>query len=203
MALYIDDLHTVLKDDVTQADIDALREKVNTPDEFGEENPNKDALLRELETAEKILNDEKISSAVEIHNGITTKDTGRGFSGLNAWQPLGVTVAAGEKITVYVGHNTKRTGEMTNLRLIITQYHAESGGVVPGGANLRIGANEFTMPNGVSVGSESGGALYIQYQANNPNDRYSVRISGGYEVPVLDLYNVTEKMNAWKEQLLL
>lgn len=193
MALYIDDLHTVLKDDVTQADIDALREKVNTPDEFGEENPNKDALLRELETAEKILNDEKISSAVEIHNGITTKDTGRGFSGLNAWQPLGVTVAAGEKVTVYVGHNTKRTGEMTNLRLIITQYHAESGGVVPGGANLRIGANEFTMPNGVSVGSESGGALYIQYQANNPNDRYSVRISGGYEVPVLDLYNVTDE----------
>lgn len=193
MALYVDDLHTVLKDSVTQANIDALREKVNTPDEFGEENPNKDALLRELETAEKILNDEAISSAVEIHNGITTKDTGRGFSGLNAWQPLGVTAAPGDKITVYVGHNTMRTGDLTNLRLVITQYHTEADRIVLDGANLRIGANEFKLSKSVSSSAESGGALYIQYQGNNPSDRYSVRVSGGSEVPVLDLYKVTDE----------
>lgn len=33
-ALYTDNLHTVLRDDVTQKTIDALREEVNTPDEF-------------------------------------------------------------------------------------------------------------------------------------------------------------------------
>ncbi len=195
MDLYTDDLHTVLKEDVTQQIIDDLRVKVNSPDEFGEENLNKTALLRELETAEKILNDGKINSAVEIHAGITTRDTGRGFSGLNAWQPLGVSLPAGEQITVYVGHNTKKTGDNTDLRLVCTQYHSESNGVITSGANLKVGANTFTIPKGAnaSSGYEAGGALYVQYQGSNVNDRYSVRVSGGTEVPILDLYKVTDE----------
>lgn len=194
MDLYVDDLHTVLKDDVTQKTIDALREKVNTPDEFGEINPNTDALLRELETAEKILNAESISSPVEIHNGITTKDTGRGFSGLNAWQPLGVSIGIGEEVTIYVGSNKKKTGDSTDLRLIVTQYHSESGGVTLDGANLKVGANTFKLSKGSSVGAETGGALYIQYQgAANASEKYSVRVTGGSEVPFLDLYKVTDE----------
>lgn len=194
MNLYADDLHTVLKENVTQETIDVLREKVNTPDEFGEINPNTDVLLRELETAEKILNDEKLNNSVEIHNDITTNDTSRGFSGLNAWQPLGVSAGSGEKITIYVGSNTKRTGESTNLRLILTQYHAESGGVAPSGANLKVGANVITIPKtSSSIGAENGGALYVQYQGNNANEKYAVRISGGTQVPRLDLYKVTNE----------
>ncbi|MDE5937267.1 MAG: hypothetical protein K2G83_07670, partial [Ruminococcus sp.] len=200
MDLYTDDLHTVLKADVTQENIDALREKVNTPDEFGEENPNKTALLRELETAEKILNDESLNSSVEIHNTISTNDIGRGFSGLNAWQPIGISAAAGETITVYVGHNTRSTGDGTNLQLVATQYHSESGGVGKVIANLKVGANEITIPQLTSsIGAEAGGALYIQYTGNNTNDRYAVRVSGGAEVPFLDLYKVTDE-NERKER---
>lgn len=200
MDLYVDDLHTVLKDDVTQQTIDDLREKINAPDEFGEINFNQTALLAELETAEKILKDEKISSAVEIHTGISTVDVGRGFSGLNAWQPLGVSLPADEQIVVYVGHNTMKTGTLTNLRLICTQYNSESNGVITSGANLKVGANYFTIPKGAKSSSsfEAGGALYIQYQGSNANDKYSVRISGGTEVPKLDLYKITdetERMN--------
>lgn len=194
MDLYVDDLHTVLKDDVTQKTIDDLREKVNTPDEFGETNPNAPALLRELETAEKILNAESISSPVEIHNGITTKDTGRGFGGLNAWQPLGVSIGTGEEVTIYVGNSRKKTGDSTDLRLIVTQYHSESSGVTLEGANLKVGANTFKLSKSTIAGFESGGALYIQYQgASNATDRYSVRVTGGSEVPFLDLYNVTDE----------
>ncbi|MDE6020139.1 MAG: M60 family metallopeptidase [Ruminococcus sp.] len=194
MGLYVDDLHTVLKDNVTQETIDVLREKVNTPDEFGEINPNTSALLRELETAEKILNAESISSPVEIHKGITTKDTGRGFSGLNAWQPLGVSIGTGEDVTIYVGSDKKKTGDGTDLRLIVTQYHSESGGVTLDGANLKVGANTFKLTKGSSVGVENGGALYIQYQgASNASERYSVRVTGGSEVPFLDLYKVTDE----------
>lgn len=194
MNLYKDDLHTVLKENVTQKTIDNLRIQVNTPDEFGEENINKTALLRELETAEKILNDEKLNSSVEVHNGITTKDKDRGFSGLNAWQPLGVSAGSGETITIYVGSNTKRTGESTNLRLILTQYHSEANGVSPSGANLKVGANVITIPKtGSSIGIENGGALYIQYQGDNKDEKYAVRISGGTEVPKLDLYEVTDE----------
>ena len=194
MDLYVDDLHTVLKDNVTQKTIDVLREKVNIPDEFGEINPNADALLRELETAEKILNAESLSSPVEVHKGITTKDSGRGFSGLNAWQPLGVSIGTGEEVTIYVGSDKKKTGDSTDLRLIVTQYHSESGGVTLDGANLKVGANTFKLTKGTSVGVESGGALYIQYQgAVNSNERYSVRVTGGSEVPFLDLYKVTDE----------
>lgn len=194
MALYVDDLHTVLKPEVTQETIDALRIKVNTPDAFGEENPNKELLLRELETAEKILNDEKLNAPVEIHNGITTNDVNRGFTGLNAWQPLGVTAAAGEKLTIYVGHNTKRTGDSTNLQLVATQYHAESNAMSTVVGTLKVGANEITVPKiGSSVGYESGGALYVQYTGNSSSDLYSVRVSGGCAVPILDLYKVTDE----------
>lgn len=194
MDLYADDLHTVLKEDVTQETIDALREKVNAPDAFGEINPNTDALLRELETAEKILNAESISSPIEIHKEITTKDTGRGFSGLNAWQPLGVSIGTGEEVTIYVGSDKKKTGDGTDLRLIVTQYHSESGNVVLDGANLKVGANTFKLSKGSSVGVETGGALYIQYQgAANASERYSVRVTGGSEVPFLDLYKVTDE----------
>lgn len=193
MGLYADDLHTSLKEDVTQQTIDELRARINTPDEFGIENPDKEVWLRELETAEKILNDESLNSAFEPHASIMSSDTGRGFSGLNAWQPLGVTAAAGETITVYVGNPTKKTGDSTDLRLIITQYHSESGGVTTSGANLKIGANEIKIPEGSTVGFESGGALYIQYNGNNSNDRYSVRVGGGVEVPTLDLYKVTDE----------
>ncbi|MDE6088224.1 MAG: M60 family metallopeptidase [Oscillospiraceae bacterium] len=196
MNLYVDDLHTVLKDNVTQKTVDALREKINTPDEFGEENPNAEALLRELETAETILNAKFISNAVEIHTCITTKDieVNRGFSGLNAWQPLGVSIGTGEEVTIYVGSNQKKTGDSTNLRLIVTQYHSESGNVVLEGANLKVGANTFKLSKGSGVGAENGGALYIQYQgASDTSERFSVRVTGGSEVPFLDLYQVTDE----------
>ncbi|MDE5853495.1 MAG: M60 family metallopeptidase, partial [Ruminococcus sp.] len=194
MDLYVDDLHTVLKEKVNQKTIDDLREKVNTPDAFGEINPNTDALIREIETAEKILKAESLSSAVEIHKGITTKDSDRGFTGLNAWQPLGVSIGTGEEVTIYVGSDKKKTGDSTDLRLIVTQYHSESGNVVLDGANLKVGANTFKLSKGSSIGVETGGALYIQYQgASNSSERYSVRVTGGSEVPFLDLYKVTDE----------
>ncbi|MDE6788975.1 MAG: M60 family metallopeptidase [Ruminococcus sp.] len=199
MDLYVDDLHTVLKDYVTQETIDALRTKINTPDTVtGEYNPNKPALERELATAEKILNAKQISQAVVIHNGITTKDTGRNFSGLNAWQPLGVTIGTNEEVTIYVGSNTKKTGEGTDLRLICTQYNSESGGVSLDGANLLVGANTFKLTKGSMSNAEAGGALYIQYQGDsNSNVQYSVRVTGGSEVPILDLYNVEDEDERW------
>lgn len=194
MALYTDDLHMVLREDVTQETIDVLRAKVEAPDEFGEENPNKEALLRELDTAEMILNDEALNTPVEIHTGITTNDVNRGFGGLNAWQPLGIAAGAGETVTVYVGHNTKSTGDTTNLQLVATQYHAESGALSKVVATLKVGANEITVPKiGTSTGMEAGGALYVQYTGSSADDRYAVRVSGGAEVPILDLYRITDE----------
>ena len=86
-----------------------------------------------------------LSPAVEVDNKITaSKDGHLGFGGLNPWQPLGKVAYEGETIIVYVGHNTKRVGENTNLRLIATQHHAESNCPLDG-ANLKVGRNELTF----------------------------------------------------------
>lgn len=197
MNLYVDNLHTVLRDDVTQETIDELRERINEVDvRNGEINPNAEALNRELDTAEKILNAEQISTPVLIHTGITSKDVGinRKLSGLNAWQPLGVSIGTDTEVTIYVGSPSKKSGEATDLRLIATQYNSESNGVVLEGANLVVGANTFNLTKGNIAGAEAGGALYIQYQGNvNANIQYSVRVTGGTEVPMLDLYKVTDR----------
>nr|MDE7192499.1 fibronectin type III domain-containing protein [Oscillospiraceae bacterium] len=189
--LYEDDLHLVLRPDVTQETIDALRTRLNTPDAVsGELNPDIELLEKELENAEDILNCKNLGAPVYIHNTISTNDVGRGFRGLNAWQPIGVTAAAGDTVTVYVGHNTKTKGLKTNLQLVATEYHSESGAMSKTVADLKVGSNVIDIPKLWSIDEESGGALYIQYTGSNANDRYAVRVSGGVKVPVLDLYGI-------------
>lgn len=193
MSLYADDLHMELKPEVTQETIDELRTRLNTPDEIsGELNPDQALLARELQNAEEILNNKELGGIVQIYSSISTNDVNRGFGGLNAWQPIGVTAAAGESVCIYVGHNTKKTGENTNLQLIATQYHAESSSVSRFVANLKVGMNIVDIPKLQSIDAEAGGALYVQYTGNNANDRYAVRASGGAKVPRLDLYRVTD-----------
>ncbi len=198
MALYVDDLHTVLRDDVTQETIDALRDRIVLPDKRnGEYHPNKANLENELNTAEKLLNAENISKPILIHNSITTYDpTGgksRKYSGLNAWQPLGVSAGANTEITVYVGSPSKKTGDSTELKLIATQYNSESNGVILKTQALQIGANTITIPSGGIAGAEAGGALYIQHHGGDQSKvYYSVRVEGGTEVPILDLYQITD-----------
>lgn len=208
MALYQDDLHTVLRSETTtdeeiQAKIDGLRERLNTKEPVsGEYHPDKVLLEKELQTAQDILDAKDLSKPVKIHRSIITGDVGRGFAGpgLNAWQPLGVTAAAGEKLNVYVGHKDMSTGDNTRLKLVATQYHAESNGVTYYTSPvLKIGRNEINISIPTSTGeAETGGALYVKYEGGSANDDYAVRVDGGTEVPVLDLYKVTDEAEKQK-----
>lgn len=201
MALYMNDLHTELKPEVTMDTINELDKRINTVDPVSKEyHPDKANLERELETAKEILLDGNLGRTVEVHNTINTKDVGRGFGGLNAWQPLGVTVAAGEEISVYVGHNAKRTGDSTNLQLVSTQYHSEAASMSKVVATLKVGKNDITIPKLWSLNKETGGALYVQYTNNSANDRYAVRVSGGVQVPMLDLYQKMDDASAAERQ---
>ena len=166
MALYTNDLHTELKPEVTMDTINELEKRINTVDPVSKEyHPDKENLERELQTAKEILQDGNLGRTVEVYNTINTKDVGRGFGGLNAWQPLGVTAAAGEEISVYVGHNTKRTGDSTNLQLVSTQYHSEAASMFRVVATLKVGKNDITIPQLWTLQKEAGGALYVQYTA--------------------------------------
>ena len=193
MALYADDLHITLKPEVDADTIAALRTRLDTPDPVsGEKHPEYSTLLKELENAEGLL-DSQLRQTISIDPAITASaDKHVGFTGLNAWQPLGVTAHAGEQIVIYVGHNTLKTGAKTNLQLIATQYNAEVSNYQSKPITLNVGRNEITIPQIQTLDTEQGGALYIQYIGSNASDQYSVRVSGGTPIAVLDLHGVTD-----------
>ncbi|MDE5884548.1 MAG: M60 family metallopeptidase [Oscillospiraceae bacterium] len=196
-ALFADQLHSVLRDDVTVEMLDALYEEANTPDEFGNYNLDRTAVNNELDWAYKIINAEDLGDPITIHPGITNNgqhDPGRGFSGLNAWQPMGINVANNEKITIYVGSDKREYGENAELTAVVAQYHTESGKITIGSQVLKVGENDIQFAvNNRGLAQEEGGMLYIAHSGGANNSQgYSIRISGGTEVPVLDLYGVKD-----------
>ena len=208
LALYADDLHVTLRDDVDEDTIDALQTRLDTPDEVsGERNPEYDTLQRELNNARGLLQN-TFNDVVQIHTTITSKLDGHlGFTGLNSWQPLGVTAKANEELVIYVGSNNVATGSTAWIQLLATQYNAEYGQVVSKPIELKVGRNEITVPDLVSFDAEHGGALYIQFVGGSTSDQYSVRVSGGERIPVLDLYGIDdaaqrqERVTAYVEAL--
>lgn len=192
MGLYKDEMHSTLRSDVTSDTIATLEQRLETPDSVsGEKHPLYNELKLELATAKDILNNNP-SPSYEVINQITGKKDGHlGFGGLNSWQPLGKTVYAGETLVVYVGHNTKRTGDSTDLSLVMTQYHAESNSLAKSSASLKIGRNEITVPKVADKNFERGGQLYVSYNGNNAADKYAVRVLGGSDIPVLNVYKKT------------
>lgn len=203
--LFEDDTHISLKQGVTIDDITKLEERLNTPDEVsGELHYKKGILEIELANAKAILNQEALRSAVKVDTTVTkAKDGHLGFqSGLNAWQPLGITAHEGEELVVYVGRDGAKVGSNSELKLIATQFHAESGTwskeVV---SNLKVGKNEVTIPKISSMDVEHGGALYVEFTGNNDQLNMNVRVSGGTDIPVLDISNMeseSEKKEAIK-----
>ena len=188
--LFADDMHLSLKEGVTQESIDSLRARLEVKDEVsGELHPKKEILERELTTAEQILKDEALADILTIDNRVTKKADGSITfgGGLNAWQPLGVTAMAGDTVMVYVGSPEKKTGDSTNLRLIATQYHGESSAWSKTIGMLKAGINEITIPKITDLDVEQGGQLYVEYTGAQGKERYSVRVSGGHQIPTLNV----------------
>lgn len=206
-ALYADDLHLTLNEGVDEGTIEALQTRLDTPDQVsGEYHPDRDKLQRELDNARGLLS-ASLQDVVQVHTGITAQKDGHlGFTGLNAWQPLGVTAQAGEELVIYVGSNNGTTGSNASLQLVVTQYNAEYGQLSKSIA-LKIGRNEIMVPELVTFDAEHGGPLYVQYTGNNSADQYSVRVSGGEQIPVLDLYGIDDagereaRVTAYVEEL--
>ena len=199
MALYADDYHTTLREDVDQSVIDALYTRLNTPDAASNElHPNYTQLKRELDTAADLLANSSSLRPVQHVKAMGANvsgyaDNSLGFTGLNPWQPLGVTAAAGEEITIYVGNLDLQTGTNTDLYLVATQYNAESGNFMKQIGRLKVGENTFTIPAIVSKDFERGGSLYVYYAASNKTSKYGVRVAGGTTIPMLDLYGIEDE----------
>lgn len=190
--LYTDDMHTELKADVDEEKLDDLEARLEAGDENGEKHPLYDSLKLELENARKLLTDQMKDNTVQVNVGITARKDGHlGFGGLNAWQPLGKSVAQGETLIVYVGHNVRTAGQSSDLSLVVTQYHAEASAMSWQSGKLKVGRNEITVPKVTNLDMERGGQLYVVYDGNNANDKYGIRVQGGVDIPVLNIYGLT------------
>ena len=199
MGLYSDAYHTTLRTDVTRDDLNKLSDRLETPDaNSGEKHPNYTTLRRELDGAIKLFEEGGSLGEVQHVKAMGANiggyaDKSLGFTGLNPWQPLGITAAAGEEVTIYVGNPLLQMGDNTDLYLVATQHNAESGNFVQQIARLRVGENTVTIPAIVSKDFERGGSLYIYYAASNKVSDYGVRVEGGTHIPTLDVYGVDDE----------
>lgn len=193
--LFADNLYLTLREGVTEAYIEELRTQLNTVDPVsGEYHPNRALLLKELDNALGLLTTPNLEPVMDVDCSINNSLNGNmGFSGLNAWQPLGVTAHVGEQIVIYVGTPGGKPGDSTKLQLVTTQVYAESSALTGPVFNLKVGRNEITIPQIQTLMTEGGGALYIQYTGDRDADSYSVRVSGGAQIPTLNLHGITDK----------
>lgn len=192
-ALFTNDKHIALRDDVTREKVDALEARAKAVDsESGEIHPDSASLLLVLEDAYALLDGQLDKEIIDINNKVTAKSDGHldFVYGLNDFQPLGVTAQAGEALNVYVGAKDKKQGASTNLKLVFTQNHGESAQWQKEVA-LKVGPNEITVPAVSNRGSEDGGAVYVRYTGNSGAEEYSVRVTGGTKIPVLDVSGKT------------
>ena len=188
-ALFKDDLMLELNDDVTQERIDDLMKRANTIDPVNMEyHPNQEQILSDLQRAQDLLNDVKLSDTIKSLD-VGIRNAGKTIGQSNDYQALGVAVKPGDKVTIYIGSSRKDT----QFKLAITQHNAESGTAVQTySQNLVVGKNEIVIPESAfNMDYEKGGNLYLRFERNyKDGQQVQVRVSGGTEIPHLNVNNM-------------
>ncbi|MDE5977515.1 MAG: M60 family metallopeptidase, partial [Turicibacter sp.] len=192
-ALFTDDLQLELAEGVTQSTIDELTKRVNTIDPISlEYHPKQDQMLTALQRAQDLLNDVQLSDHIKtLDVGIRNLNAGQLIGQSNDYQALGAAVKPGDTITIYIGSDR----ENTQFDLAITQHNAESGTAVQTySQKLVVGKNEIVIPESAfAMDCEKGGNLYLRFAANfNDEQTVKVRVSGGTEIPHLNVYGLID-----------
>ena len=181
--LFAGELRTTLRPGVTQAQIDALRVRL----EGDERNYylNIEALADELKLAEELLNG---ASGGVVVNGVESRDGGAD-SGLyqqggSVLQPLGAAAAGKQEITIYA------TGIPAGQKLTVyaSQFNAEASAWRAEIGALSNGRNVLTVPQIGSQNTPRGGSLYLSYGGTNP-ENIRLHVRRAVDIPVLELAN--------------
>lgn len=180
--LFADELRTTLRPGAAQADVDALRRRL----ESGERNyyMHLDALADELDLAEELLRG-GASSGVVL-SGVQSRDGGadakKYSQGGSVLQPLGVAAKAGQELTVYAsGIPAGQT-----LTVYASQFNAEASAWRAAIGTLSNGRNVVTVPRIGSQNTPRGGSLYLTYGGPDP-EGVRLHIRRGTDIPVLEL----------------
>ncbi|MDB8553733.1 M60 family metallopeptidase [Turicibacter sanguinis] len=206
-ALFSDELRIALKDTVTQYQIDSLVERVNTPDSVsGEYHPNKATILKELELAQQLLDEQSLSERV-VTLDASLRD-GDGAIGItNTWQALGFVARPSvdenkqsEKISVYLGSSDQNT----RVEIAFLQAYGLPGEYISKTVTIAPGRTEITIPEIISADVEKGGAIMAKVVRGSESADIQLRISNATEIPhlnVADLINDSSKESEVKALL--
>lgn len=189
-SLFTDATHGALSAGVTKETVDQLAERLEKKDGVsGEYHPDYKMLRLALDDAYVLLENGQLDQElITVNTKVTSREDGHldFVFGLSDLQPVGITAQAGDALNVYVGAKDKVQGAETNLKLVFTQNYGESSQWKDEVA-LKVGPNVVTVPDISKRTSESGGAVYVRYEGRGSAEQYSVRVSGGTKIPVLDV----------------
>ena len=209
--LYEDEFRVKLKEGVTQEKIDDLRKRVNTMDPVSfEYNPNRANILKELETAEKLLNEVDLSNEIIELDPTITKNSNSVSLGMgNDWQSLGVVARPGkdengtsEKLIVYMGTNQSNV----KVKIGFLQTYGQPGSYISKEYQLKSGRNEIEIPTIISEDVEKGGQVMVRVEGGNQNTQVKVRVGNATQIPHLNVNNLindAEKTDEVKENIRL
>lgn len=190
-AVYTDDLHLTLRNDVDAAYLEALQTRLDTKDVIADElHPKYVQINEELAYAREILDKQNKTELIQVDQNVSTRNDGNlkfAFS-LSALQPLGISARARDELTIYVGADK---GASYGLELVFTQFHGTAY-AWQSSVRLNKGKNTIIVPDLITTTDEHGGALYLRYTNGKPtgdaaNKKIQVRVNGGYKTPFLDL----------------
>lgn len=183
-ALFSNDLHTALNNNVTMETINMLLDRVNGTN--GEFYVDKAVLKKELEVAVSILNGKPIQNIITVEQGRdASKDGNKGFSyTLNDLQPIGITAKPKDNVLVYVDTN----GESQIPKLVVTQYFAEYSSWQTE-IELKQGRNAISIPQLGNGATPRGGSIYVQYKGASRDVK--INVIGGSDMPILSLPGFT------------
>ena len=199
-SLFKDDLMLELSDGVTQEKIDELVKRAKTIDPVNMEyHPNQTQILSDLQRAQDLLNDINLNDKIiTLDPGI--RNDGKTIGQSNSSQALGVAVKPGDKVNIYIGSSRKDT----KFTLKISQHYGESGTAVQTySQKLSVGKNEITIPESAfDMDYEKGGNLYLEFASGYADGQVvQVRVSGGTEIPHLNLNNIISDETKAKEAI--
>lgn len=189
-ALFADNLHTTLADGVTQADITALRARLNS----NEKNYylNTTTLADELTLAEELLSGQSKGVMIDgIRSRSNSDDSAKYGQSGSELQAIGAAAKANQEITVFA----EGIPDGETVTVYAAQYNAEVSAWIAEMGTLHNGRNILSVPKIGSQNTDRGGSLYLSYSGPGA-EHIKLHIRQAVDIPMLELddwYSMTEQ----------
>lgn len=191
--LFKDELRVELKETVTEEMIQVLVDRANTVDPISQEyHPNRETILKELQLAQDLLDDQNISQEI-VQLDASLRDNGAALGMANAWQSLGAVARPSvdensqqKTISVYMGSSDANT----QVEIAFLQAYGQPGQYISKTTVIKPGRTEITIPEIFTADVEKGGAIMAKVKSGATDATVQIRLSNIEEIPHLNVNNL-------------